>query len=279
MGGVALKRSLSRKWFPVVFLLSTLFVSPATAVQVLTISGTGASLSGVRLLSNTFMKDNPGIRIEVLPILGTDGSINAVLAGKLDIGVGCRPLKAAERNAGISGFPYARAPFVFCVHSDVKLKGITLRDAIDIYAGKKKNWNDGSRIRLIMRQEGETDLAVLRGISKEMADAVDSAMRRQGMICATNDHDCAEAIEHTPGAFGALTLTMVTFEKRTIRVLPLDGVYPNNKAVIDGSYPHFKEFILFTGKESPQAARHFIDFARSREGAAILSRAGFIPVR
>ena len=94
-----------------------------------------------------------------------------------------------------------------------------------------------------------------------------------------NDHECADIIEHTPGAFGALTLTMVTLEKRSIRVLPLDGVSPTRKSLIDGSYPHFKEFFFITGKATSPAVRRFIEFARSREGAAILSRAGFVPVR
>jgi phosphate transport system substrate-binding protein len=268
-----------RKGFPVVLLLLILSAIPAAAAQVVTITGTGASLSSIRLLSAAFMKTNPQVRIEVLPLLGTRGAVKAIIAGKLDIGVGGRPLKDEERNAGIAGVPYARAPFVFGVHRSVKATGITLREVAAIYAGKKKTWDDGSPIRLILRQEGESDLDALRGISKEMAAAVNVALHREGMIYAMNDHECADVIEHTPGAFGALTLTMVTLEKRSIRVLPLDGVSPTRKSLIDGSYPHFKEFFFITGRGPTDAARRFIEFARSREGAAILSRAGFVSVR
>jgi phosphate transport system substrate-binding protein len=276
---VVVKRPLARKWLPVALLLSILFAPPATAGQVVTISGTGASMSSLRLLSDAFMKADPRVRIEVLPILGTGGSIKAVLAGKLDIGVGSRPLTDEERSAGVSDVLYARVPFVFGVHRDVKAAGITLREVVAIYAGKKTTWNDGSPIRLIMRPEGESDVDVLRGISKEMAAAVNVAMRRKGMFYAMNDYECADAIERTPGAFGALTLPMVTLEKRSIRVLPLDGVSPTRKSLIDGIYPHYKELFFITGKASPHVARRFIEFARSREGSAILSRAGFVPAQ
>ena len=148
-----------------------------------------------------------------------------------------------------------------------------------IYAGKKTTWDDGSPIRLILRPEGESDLEILRGMSKEMAAAVNIALRRKGMIYAMNDQESADAIERTPGAFGALTLTMATSENRSIRVLPLDGVIPTRKSLHDGIYPHSKDFFFITGKATSEAARRFIEFARSREGAAILSRAGFVPVK
>ncbi|MDA8122821.1 MAG: substrate-binding domain-containing protein [Deltaproteobacteria bacterium] len=276
-----LRQCLERKsrWFPVALLLSILSAVPATAAQVVTISGTGASLMSIRLLADAFMKANPQVRVEVLPILGTGGSIRAVIAGKLDIGVGSRPLKDEERNAGVAAVLYARVPFVFGVHRDVKADGITLREVVDIYAGRKTTWDDGSPIRLILRPEGESDVDVLRAISKDMAAAVNAAMQRVGMFYAMNDHECASTINVTPGAFGALTLPMATQEERSIRVLPLDGVIPTRKSLADGTYPHQKEFIFITGKASSDAAMRFIGYARSRKGAAILSRAGLVPVR
>ncbi len=274
-----MKRPLARKWFPVALLLSILSAAPATAAQVVTISGTGASLMSIRLLAGAFMKANPQVHIEVLPILGTGGSIKAVIAGKMDIGVGSRPLKDEERNAGVASVLYARVPFVFGVHRDVKATGITLREAVDIYAGRKTTWDDGSPIRLIMRPEGESDVDVLRAISKEMADAVNAALKRVGMFYAVNDHECASTINVTPGAFGALALPMATLEGRSIRVLPLDGVFPTRELLINGIYPYYKEFFFITGKAPSREAQRFIEFARSRKGAAILSRAGLVPVR
>ena len=96
--------------------------------------------------------------------------------------MGGRPLKDEERNAGVAGVPYARVPFVFGVHRAVKATGITLREVAAIYAGMKTTWDDGSPIRLILRPEGESDLDALRGISKEMAAAVNVALHRKGMI-------------------------------------------------------------------------------------------------
>ena len=87
-GGMVLEKLLSGKGFRVALLISILSAAPAAADQVVTVSGTGSALGSIHLLSVPFMKANPRVRIEVLPVLGTTGSVKAVLAGKLDIGVG-----------------------------------------------------------------------------------------------------------------------------------------------------------------------------------------------
>ena len=186
-------------------------------------------------------------------------------------------MKEGERKAGVEGVPYARVPFVFGVHRSVKATGITLREVAAIYAGKKTTWDDGSPIRLILRQEGESDLDILRGMSREMAAAVNLALRRKGMIYAMNDHESADAIERTPGAFGALTLTMVTLENRSIRVLPwTESSRPGSRSTTASILtPRTSS----SSRERQPPARQFIEFARSREGAAILSGAGFVPMK
>jgi len=245
--------------------------------EVVTISGAGGALAGVRLLAAAFEKTNPRNHVDVLPIIGTQGSLRAVLAGKLDIGATGRPLTEEERKTGVVEIPFVRTPFVFGVHHDVKESDISLPEVIDIYGGRKTTWKDGSPIRLIMRHESESDLDILRGISKELAVAVNSALRREGMIFAVNDKECLDLIESIPGSFGATTQTMLTQEKREVRVLSLDGVAPGAKALADGAYPYSKQYALVTMKTPSAPAQRFIGFVRSREGRSVLSRAGFVP--
>ncbi len=266
------------RWWAVA-LIGLLSHAVPAAADSLTVTGTGGALSIARLLAQGCMKANPQPRIEVWPVIGSTGGIKAVLAGRLDVGVASRPLTAAERERGAVEIPFALSPFAFCGHRDTVAAGITLREAIDIYDGRKTSWPDGTPIRLVLRPEGDSDLDVLRGISKEFADAVGRALRRPGMVVANTDKDAADIIENSPGSFGALAQGMVIAENRKVKVFPLDGLMPGAKALSDGLYPHEKRYAFVTVRSPSPAARRFLEYARSREAAAIISRAGYIPIR
>jgi phosphate transport system substrate-binding protein len=99
------------------------------------------------------------------------------------------------------------------------------------------------------------------------------------MIVATTDHDAIDAIEGVPGAFGGATLSIVLSEKHEVRVLPLGGVTPSVRAMVDGSYPYSKTFFMVVKKDPPAAVRRFVDFVRSPAGTAILLKNGQAALR
>ncbi len=246
----------------------------ARAREEVRISGTGGGLAGIRLIADAFNKTHPRTSVKVMPIIGSTGSIRAVIAGKLDLGVSGRPLKREERAAGANEIPYARTPFVFVAHDTVPVARITMEEAVDIYNGKTKAWPDGTPIRLILRNEGESDLVFLKTMSAEMSRAVDNALRRKGMIVAATDMDNAHILETTPGTLGTTALSLVLSGKRQIRVLALGGVTPSVEAISDGSYPFAKPFFLVTGRTVTPATQTFIDFVVSPMGASILGSTG-----
>jgi phosphate transport system substrate-binding protein len=253
-----------------ILLPAVLFFGAASAcAEPVTVSGTGSAMTAVRLLAAEYMKRFPGDHVEVLPGIGTTGSVKAVLAGRLDIGVGGRPLRDAERRAGAVETPLARSLLGFCGHHDVPVDTLSLREVIDICEGRKTAWPAGTPVRPVLRPEGETDVDILRGISREMHGALDRAMRRPGMIVAPSDRDTADTIENSPGAFGALALGMVVAEKRNVKVISLDG----------GARFLEKRFSLITVRDPSPAARRFLEFSRSREAASLLEQLEFIPQR
>jgi len=246
--------------------------------ETLKISGTGGAIGGIKLVSEAFERANPGVKVVLPRSMGSSGGIRAAIAGKLDIGLSARPLTAEERATGGREVPYARTAFVFAVNPGVKQSNITLFEAVDIYGGKTDRWKDGTQVRLVLRPVSDTDTVHLERMSPQMAVALEQAHRREGLIVALTDHDCADVIEDTPGAFGTTTLAMVTSEKRNIKVLSLSGVAPSGDAVRDGSYPYAKTFRLVTGSNPSRAATKFIAFLRSPAGRSILDRAGHVPL-
>jgi phosphate transport system substrate-binding protein len=274
--GMGNKRGTIAWGFP---LLLALALSPAAvSAETVRISGTGGAAGGMRLLAEAYRKEDPGVNVVILRSMGSSGGIRAALAGKLDIGVSARPMSPDERTRGGLQQPYARTALVFGANQGVKQPGITLPEIADIYAGRKTTWEDGTRLRLVLRPASDTDTIALGRISPEMADAVALSQKREGLIGAMPDQECADVIERTEGAFGTTTLALVVSEKRRIRILPLSGVIPSAKTVRDGSYPYTKTFFLVTGPNLSPAAARFIRFVLSPAGKSILSRVGHIPL-
>jgi len=268
---------VSAAWIVSLFLGATLFPGTVRA-ETVRITGTGGAIGGMRLVAEAFRRAEPGVDVAILPSIGSTGGIRAVLAGKLDIGLSARPLLPEEMAQGPRQTAYARTAFVFAVHPDVKRSGTTLAEVVEIYAGRKTTWDDGTALRLILRPAADTDTIALRMISPEMASAVERSQKREGLIVATTDQDSAEAIERTRGSFGTTTLAMVVSEKRRIRMLSLSGVKPTTKSVRDGTYPYTKTFYMVTRQASSPITARFIRFVRSPEGKAILTRVGLVPL-
>ena len=261
--------------FAAAVLAALLALGPRTAVAgTIRISGTGGAIGTMRILGEAFRKVRPDTRVVVMPSIGTGGAIRAVCDGDLDVGLSSRPPNAGECSRGCVARAYAKTPFVFGVNASIATTGLTLPEIADIYSGRKDRWENGSRIRLVLRPPTESDIPRLKAMSPEMAAAVEWALRREGLIVAMTDQDTADLIEKTPGAFGGVTLALIISEKRDIRALELNGVVPTARALADGSYPYSKTFYMITKRNPPPAVRQFVSFVRSPAGRAILSKNG-----
>jgi phosphate transport system substrate-binding protein len=240
--------------------------------DVLRLGGSGGTLGTMRLLVKEFRKTHPGLRIDILPSLGTSGGIKAVSAGAIDIAVTARPLAETERRSGLIELEYGRTPLVFATARH--RSGISVGELTEIWSGKLTSWPDGSRIRLVLRPASESDTALLRQISPEMDRAVSSALAREGMIFAVTDQESADALEKIPGALGTSTLAQIISEHRSLKALSLDGVAPSAQTVGDGTYRYFKRLFIVTGPRPRLPAREFAVFARSERARTILLRTG-----
>lgn len=246
--------------------------------NVLHVGGTGAALGTMRLLGDAFSRTHPGVEVHVMPYIGSTGAIRGVADGVIQIGLSARPLGSSEQALPVRAVPYALTPFVFIAHHDVPVASISRQQVIDIYAGRLREWEDASPIRLILRPRRETDNAVLRAWGPDMADALDDALGRRGMRSAATEHDAARDVERTPGAFGTSTLALAVSEKRRFKVLALDGVVPGLRTLEDGSYPLAKRLYLVVASDASPAVRAFFDFVLTPAGARILRANAQLPI-
>lgn len=253
-----------------------LMLSPAEADEAVLVGGTGSGSLLIQKLSDRYQKARPGTKIRVItPTLGSNGSLRALAAGRIDIAVSGRPPKPEEGDFAV--IEYARTPLVFASREAKQAQGFKLAEVIDIYAGKRQHWADGSPIRLVLRNPFESDTQILRQLNPELKDAVDSALHRRAGPFGESDLDTVELIHTLPGAFGPSSLGLLSMLGHTLTVMPLDGIPPSIDALANGSYPLSKPFFLVTRKHPTPPAANFIGFLQSAEARHYLRQSGFLP--
>lgn len=261
----------------VAFILGGTLFTSICAAETIRIGGAGSGLGAMKILAESFEKSHPGIKVRIMPSLGSSGGIKALLNGALDLAISGRTLKAEELNGGAVGVEYARTPFIFVVNKNVTKVDVTTRELEIIYKGQLLKWPDGSRLRLVLRPAGDTDTRIVKSISRGMEQAVNASNSRSEMILAVTDQEAADAVAKIPGAIGGTTLTQIETEKHPVHVLSFNGIKPTLGAMIQGSYPLSKPlFFVSTAKTSPMV-KQFIQFAHSAKGQAILTASGALP--
>ncbi len=269
-----------------VLALALILSAPATAVEirsssqpaVLRISGTGGGLGVIRLLAEAFAQTDRGVRVELLPNLGSSGAIRAVQEGALDIGISARTLTPEERAQGLVERPVARTPLVLAVGPGAEATAVTLQELAGMYRGERTTWPGGERIRVILRPRNDADTAALRTLSPELAAAVDAALGRQGMLMATTGQDCAAMLTRTRGSIGPVALAQLVSEGSGLRRLALGGIAPTLENLGSGAYPLFHTLSVVVRARPSAEVRRFLAFLQTPEAGSILRRGGALPL-
>ena len=219
-------------------------LAPAQAAETLRIGGTGSALGGIQRLADAFARQHPDIDVIVLPSLGSGGGIKALIAGKIELCVSARALKAEEEDAGLFEREYASTPAGLCHAPDTAADGVTLAQVERVYRGDLATWPDGSRLRLVMRPASEADTEFLRTLSPAMDKAIDAAIDRDDLFVAINDQDNAKALEDIRGSLGMISVGQMLSENRALKPLTLDGKAGTVAALSAGTYPHAKHLYV-----------------------------------
>lgn len=274
--GLSTRTWAARACWMLVFAVTA--AAPA-AGETIKVSGTGGSLGAIRILAEEFQKANPDFKVNVLPSLGSSGAIKALAGGAIDVAVPARALKGEEAAQGLVAVPYSKTPFVLAVQERWKKDpALTLAEAADYYAGRKKEWPDGRTVRIILRPKGDSDTQSLREMSPGMDKAVEEAFTHKGMTTAMTDQESGDMIEKLPGAIGSMTLSQIVSEKRAIRPVKLDGVEPTLEALKKGAYLYSKTFYIVTRSAPSASVKKFKDYVLSPKVRKVLERNGQMPL-
>jgi phosphate transport system substrate-binding protein len=253
--------------------VAVLFVFPllagnGAAVESLRLGGTGTAIGMLRQVGVEFSAAT-GIKIEVVPNLGSTGAIRALTDGLLDMAVSARPPTADETAAGLRQVAVARTAYVLATSLPTS-NGLRVADLPGIFAAANATWADGTPIRIILRPRSETDTALLGELFAGMDRAIETARRRPEVPTAATDQDNVELAARTPGSLIGTTVTQLKTEHRNLHVVPLDGIEPARANIESGAYPFAKKLYFIVRSNSTPEAQRFADFLRSPPGEKAL---------
>jgi len=246
---------------------------PALPTGKITFAGSTTMQPLVEKLAEQYRRDNDGIQMEIAAG-GSVVGINAVQAGRVDVGMASRDLKDSEMKAGMQQFPIAYDALAVIVNPKNPVRSLTVVQLRDIYLGKLTSWKElggpDTRIRAVVREvssgtRGAFDDLVLGGQAP--------AVRSSAEVTAG---EVETTVAGDPGAIGYVGFGNL---RPDIAVVSVDGVAPSPEAVQSGSYKLRRPLILLLGSLSRPLARTFVDFALSPEGQSLVAQDGWVPIR
>jgi phosphate transport system substrate-binding protein len=259
-----------------VFFGCALAAGPSAAQDTLRIGGTGSAVGMLQQVGTEFTAAT-GVKVEVVPSLGSNGAIRALADGWLDIAVPARPLKPDEAAAGLRQVEVLRTAYVMAT-SHYKPNGLKSADLAGIFAAEKPTWADGTPIRIILRPRSDTDTALLAELFPGMGAAIETARRRAEVPTAATDQDNVALADRTEGSLVGTTMSQIKTEHRNLHVVPLDGVEPTLANFESGVYRFAKHLYFIVPRASSAEAQQFLDFLQSPRGVKALREVETLPV-
>lgn len=225
-------------------------------------------------LGEAFEADNPGVTFTYNPT-GSSSGITAVSEGRCDIGLSSRALKDEEKANGLTETILAYDGIAIIVNPENPVEELSLDDIAKIYTGEITNWseiggNDGE-IVLIGREAGSGT----RDGFESITGTKDACQYRQEL---TSTGDVITTVAGNPNAIGYASLASV---KDTVKALTIEGVYPTEATIKDGTYKVQRPFVLVTksGTKLSDTAQKFFDFITSSDAVDIIASAGVVAAK
>ena len=257
-----------------------LLAGKTKASKKLVMAGSGTNLPITRVLAEAFHKSHPDIVIDVPTSIGSTGGIRAAADGAVALGLVSRSLKEKEKGLGLTIVDYAKVPLVIGVHQGVPDTDLTFADLVAIYKGEKNKWKNGREIVVLTREPGDSSIDVLVKVVPGFGEAYDQSQQAKRWKTLLKDDNMNKTLEETPNAIGLSDTGAIKTERLQIKALKVNGVAPSPAAVAKGSYPLFKTLsYAFRQEKLTPEAKQFLDFVKSKQGAAILKANGYVPAR
>lgn len=190
---------------------------------------------------------------------------------------------AKEAGVELEITPIGREAFVFFVHADNPVEGLTLAQVRDIYARRVTNW----------REVGGADEPII-AFQRSDGSGSQTAMQRMVMV---DDKLAEPLVEERISGMGGIISEVAGYRNVTgaigysfrwyatemnpnpqLKLLPIDGVAPTTDNIRDGTYPLVGDFNIVTAGSTNPHVPELIAWTLSQEGQALVEKVGYVGV-
>lgn len=206
-----------------------------------------------------------------LQYTNTRGAYKAVADGTADIVLCASPSEeqlayAKEKGVELEFVPIGCEAFVFIVNKENSVDNLTAEQVRGIYSGKYKNWSEiggeNTLIAPLQRNEGSgSQTAMLSFMNGEKIKVRNNVF---GKAIGFSFRYYVEGI----------------VEDGNIKMLSLNGVYPNAENIRNKTYPVVSEIYAVYRKDNDnENVEPLIDWMLSEEGQKIVEESGYVSIK
>lgn len=255
----------------------------SSAPRNLTIKGSDTMVILGQRFAEEYMKANPGVVVQVNGG-GSGTGIAALINGTVDLAQSSRPMKEKEiqdvrdkRKSEIKEIPVALDALSVFVNARSPVRQLSLEQLAGIYTGKITNWRQvggpAAQIVLYGRENSSGTYEYFKEHVLKGADFAPRVQTLQGTAAVIN------AVSKDPKGIG---YGGIAYAKDVKSLAIKDGskpaVLPDEKAVLDGSYPISRKLFFYTVTSNNPEVDKFAAWATSPEGQAVVKNVGYFPL-
>lgn len=207
-----------------------------------------------------------------LQMRNTLKAYSGVVDGTADIAVCAAPSEeqlayAAENDAELEFVPIGKDAFVFLVNGSNPIDNLTAEQVRDIYGGKYKNWSE----------LGGEDIPINPVQRLEGSGSQSAFLKFMNGVPTEKNYN---AYRGSPIGFSFRFYTTGMRENDSVKMLSINGVYPDVQSVSSGKYPISAEFYAVYNKDDPNPnIPILIDWFLSENGQKIIEDTGYVPIK
>ena len=218
----------------------------------------------------------------------TNGAYENLINQKVDIifvaGASNEQLNLAkDKNVTMEFLEIGKEAFVFFVNSKNSLDNLSVDEVVKIYSGKITNYKEvGGKNATILAFQRDKNSGSQTMLEKIMAG------KKLMQAPSTNVVGDMVGIVKSVGTYknykNALGFSFLYFTKEMvknsdIKLLKINGVYPNSQSILNETYPFVGKFYAVTLKENKkESVKEFLEWLKSSEAKLMIQKTGYTPL-
>ena len=234
---------------------------------------------------------------EIIPWSGE--AIRQLIEGDLDIAFSSRDLTQEERDRAtqegfsLEAIPVAMDGLAFFVHKDQEVNSLSLDEIVEIYAGRKRNWQELQSSNDLPINVFSPDPIDNKGLPEYFQKEI---MRRQEFnlnVQTGTPSQVIQGVAANKGGIGfasasvfckmeSLPTKPLLIEQSGGSFSPCEGTRFNEVAIADGTYPLARKLFVIIrrdGTNREKAGIAYVNMLLSDEGQKLVRDAGYVPIR